>query len=1466
MLEKLASDSVSVKWLSSLRSRTRRSIRSRRQSRTTEVLEARQLLSAAPVAAADRVSISADETVVLNFLLANDSDPDGDALAIVGHTQTSNGTLLVNGNGQLEYTPNALFVGVDSFQYTVADGIDGTDTGVVTITVNSVIDPEAARDTILNGVSTIHSGVQPGRMFTYGPQAYDIANYNTTISEGPVIAAASWGAGRVVAVPDHQMLNMDTYGSQGNTGQFYKNSLEWLTGSASTSISIVADSAETASWLISEGYANTVSVSEAGLISALTTADVFVGWLGSAEPQANLDALAAFTVNGGGLLLSEYGVGYDWWWSKPQSEAPGNQLLRDAGIGFPSGNRWDTGLISVSNRGVGQFTAADLLAILADSGSATAADLEHASALMSGLLTVLPEGDSLRAQLQKAYDDRIQSINPTPATPVTDPFEKSLLTEEMNRLKDLPADQVTAHRTAAAVYGDIPAGAPRVTQTVSLDTSVSRWLATGLYAAPGELVTVTVPANLVGQGYRLQVSGHVDNISSRSSWDRVPFGVARSYPIDSTSVQIAGAFGGAIYVDVGATPPDPGLVNIEISGAIQAPLFHLGVTSDNDWVNGIRDLPAPYAEFISDGLAFSLPSAWIRGIDNPTAIMTYWDQVVAVQDYVAAQESLRTGPERINVDVQISTGLLHAGYPIQGPTWASSGLVDYQQLISSGDWGYFHELGHEMQRRADKAWGWNNYYTFSDGVEVTVNIFANAALEAMVPDAGLSGWGWSANPVEVMNRAFQAVHDSAAPTFSDRNQYPYYFQLADGFGFETYRAVLAGYNSDFLNDPSKLPSTAQEEKDQWLIRWSAASGYNMVRYMVTLWGLEVSQSAIDAVTAMNLPEWMPLIGQDDDVVVQSSQPTTFQVLSNDLTLDSSASVVSFTQPSAGTLVDNGGGSFTYTPAAGQTGDVTFSYTVSNSTGQTSVQQVRLGAPRPFAWWKLDETSGSVAADSSGNGRDGAVSGGTWTPGNRGGALLFNGTSDRILAGTAASLSGTTDFTATAWIRTTASGVIIQQRNGGFNGEYVLKVNPNGTLNFFIYGNSAYQFDFNSTTAVNDGEWHHVAAVRSGTSGFLSVDGVQAGTGRGPVRDLAPTIGVGIGADIRDDNKYFSGTLDDIRLYDVALSAGSILELATGSPDLTATAFDVMSDHLPTGQTDVTFTVRNRGTLDAGPFSAQIVWSENAVVGDADDVILPTGSVTFAGLAAGTSVTRTVSVHLDRSALFVLALSNAAVGSPVGTVSTEVSHLYLLTDALGQIDESDELNNSGQGQLIDGDDITYFPWDMNGNGQVEPLEALSAIQSIGTANPVSDFDGNGIVTPLEALSAIQRIGYVRIGGVVNDAAPASLPVLAQAAPAVVGTAQQTSPVRQTRIRLPVSAQAVQSDLGSTASLEIITPPAASPQFLVIPAPVSLFTSDDGDNLHDHADEMKTRQSAVLSSAVSNVPIDATFERTDWLSIL
>jgi hypothetical protein len=68
-------------------------------------------------------------------VLANDSDPDGDALSVTAVTQGSHGTVVRNANGTATYTPAAGFQGGDAFTYTIADGKGGAATASVSVTV-----------------------------------------------------------------------------------------------------------------------------------------------------------------------------------------------------------------------------------------------------------------------------------------------------------------------------------------------------------------------------------------------------------------------------------------------------------------------------------------------------------------------------------------------------------------------------------------------------------------------------------------------------------------------------------------------------------------------------------------------------------------------------------------------------------------------------------------------------------------------------------------------------------------------------------------------------------------------------------------------------------------------------------------------------------------------------------------------------------------------------------------------------------------------------------------------------------------------------------------------------------------------------------------------------------------------------------------------------------------------------------
>ncbi|MBI4742560.1 MAG: Ig-like domain-containing protein [Betaproteobacteria bacterium] len=101
-----------------------------------------------PVAVDDRVSWLGSQMPAIIDVLVNDSDPDGDKIAVVGVTNGANGAVSIRPDGKLNYMINSLWngtrivdpywEGTDQFTYTISDGKGGTATARVTIVI---IDP-----------------------------------------------------------------------------------------------------------------------------------------------------------------------------------------------------------------------------------------------------------------------------------------------------------------------------------------------------------------------------------------------------------------------------------------------------------------------------------------------------------------------------------------------------------------------------------------------------------------------------------------------------------------------------------------------------------------------------------------------------------------------------------------------------------------------------------------------------------------------------------------------------------------------------------------------------------------------------------------------------------------------------------------------------------------------------------------------------------------------------------------------------------------------------------------------------------------------------------------------------------------------------------------------------------------------------------------------------------------------------
>nr|WP_159064813.1 tandem-95 repeat protein [Thaumasiovibrio subtropicus] len=100
----------------------------------------------APVASDDTAITTDEDTAVSNInVLGNDTDVDGDTLTVTG-ASAENGTVTINADGTLNYTPNGDYNGSDTITYTISDGQGGTDTATIAVTVNPVNDAPVAND------------------------------------------------------------------------------------------------------------------------------------------------------------------------------------------------------------------------------------------------------------------------------------------------------------------------------------------------------------------------------------------------------------------------------------------------------------------------------------------------------------------------------------------------------------------------------------------------------------------------------------------------------------------------------------------------------------------------------------------------------------------------------------------------------------------------------------------------------------------------------------------------------------------------------------------------------------------------------------------------------------------------------------------------------------------------------------------------------------------------------------------------------------------------------------------------------------------------------------------------------------------------------------------------------------------------------------------------------------------------
>ncbi len=231
---------------------------------------------------------------------------------------------------------------------------------------------------------------------------------------------------------------------------------------------------------------------------------------------------------------------------------------------------------------------------------------------------------------------------------------------------------------------------------------------TGYYAAPGEIVTITIPTSLIGAGLVAQIGVHGDDLSNRTEVNRL-HRITKDFELNQVSTQIISPLGGGIYIKI-PEPSNLGWFNITIDQAVKSPYFSIRTGHESlltDWQTELSSHATEWVDIEGDKFMITLPWAHVQNLSDPTSMITQWNSIMDGYNFLGGRPSdQRSKAEYFAVDCMLpNSGAFGIGYPqIIGESKAPFGpfgSTEYYptQVLNTNphlsDLNItFHELGH----------------------------------------------------------------------------------------------------------------------------------------------------------------------------------------------------------------------------------------------------------------------------------------------------------------------------------------------------------------------------------------------------------------------------------------------------------------------------------------------------------------------------------------------------------------------------------------------------------------------------------------------------------------------------------------------------------------------------------------------------------------------------------------------------
>jgi PGF-CTERM protein/uncharacterized repeat protein (TIGR01451 family) len=322
---------------------------------------------------------------------------------------------------------------------------------------------------------------------------------------------------------------------------------------------------------------------------------------------------------------------------------------------------------------------------------------------------------------------------------------------------------------------------------------------------------------------------------------------------------------------------------------------------------------------------------------------------------------------------------------------------------------------------------------------------------------------------------------------------------------------------------------------------------------------------------------------------------------------------------------------------------------------------------------LDEGSGNILHDYSGNGNDGVIYGASWVEGKYGKALSFDGRDDYVNIQASGLINGEREVTYSAWIYINVGsqnypGIIYH--TFGSNKGNGLNINPDNTAT------ARYTFSKDegvSSSTLQIGQWHHIVSTYKSGIAKIYVNGILDNTRSITNGAILDSGNWGIGYDNSFSNsRYFNGIIDEVRIYNRALTEEEIkVHYEEKQIELTLTKSASPYSIKQEQKTTVKITVENTGTTTIKDI--EVVDTPSADF----DFVSGEASGKYGSLKSGESRTLEYTIESKNTGKFDLGQATATYADEEGNYQTVKSN-SLMVEVLSPL-EKPEMPGGEEGE-------------------------------------------------------------------------------------------------------------------------------------------------------------------------------------------